>query len=402
MHATTAGVSSSSQAAAGAAAFHGSRDPGGGGGGPSSDVTAHGCSRRYHHNAGVGSSSASGVVAARRSTQRRGGGSSTRHYAAVDGGVDDDALVDPGPPPPVALVSFTRPGGGGAAELGLVENGQWLWTIPGDKYPGGMTQLIAEWCDAAGPAGLSPEDALERERRGDPVPLSSVTLLPPIPAPPSIVCVGKNYLEHVGEVDTNLPGISRAEAPSVPLIFTKAPTSVVGHRGGIVFPRGVTDQVDYEGELGVVMGKRGVGISKEDAYDFVFGYTVVNDVTARDVQKRHQQWYLGKSFDTFCPMGPWIVPKRALGAGGDPQRLNIGTAVNGARRQGSNTRKMIFDIPTLVETVSRCMTLQPGDVIATGTPAGVGAGMTPKGFLKVGDTCEVTVQGVGTLSNQVV
>jgi len=287
----------------------------------------------------------------------------------------------------------------------LVENGQWLWAISSDKYPQGMPQLIAAWSDAAGPPGMSPADALERERRGDPIPLSSVTLLPPIPAPTSIVCVGKNYLEHVGEVDTSLPGISRVEAPSVPLIFTKAPTSVVGHKGGIVFPEGVSDQVDYEGELGVVIGRRGVGISKEEAFDYVFGYTIINDVTARDVQKRHQQWYLGKSFDTFCPMGPWIVPKRALGPGGlglDPQRLDIGTTVNGQRRQRGNTEQMIFDIPELLATVSRCMTLQPGDVIATGTPAGVGAGMTPPGYLAVGDTCEVTVQGVGTLTNTVV
>jgi 2-keto-4-pentenoate hydratase/2-oxohepta-3-ene-1,7-dioic acid hydratase in catechol pathway len=330
-----------------------------------------------------------------------GGGSFIRHHAASAAAGTAASVVDPGPPPPVALVSFTR-AKNGAVELGLVENGQWLWAIPSDKYPGGMAQLIEQWFDAGGAEGVAPADALERERRGDPVPLASVALLPPLPAPTSIVCVGKNYLEHVGEVDTNLPGICKAEVPEVPLIFTKAPTSVVGHQGGIVFPAGVSDQVDYEGELGVVIGRRGAGISREEAYDYIFGYTIINDVTARDVQKRHQQWYLGKSFDTFCPIGPWIVPKRALGAGGDPQRLDIGTTVNGARRQGSNTAKMIFDIPTLIETVSRCMTLQPGDVIATGTPAGVGAGMTPKGFLKVGDVCEVTVQGVGTLSNKVV
>lgn len=324
--------------------------------------------------------------------------------AGQDEVASSSSIVEPGAPPAVALVSFSRSRGrtDGTTELGLVENGQWIWPVSGEKYPGGMTQLIAEWFDAGGPEGLSPDEALERERRGDPIPLEQVTLKAPIPAPPSIVCVGKNYLEHVGEVDTNMPGISKAEAPTVPLIFTKAPTSVVGHGGAIEFPAGVTEEVDYEGELGVVIGRRGKAISKDEAYDYVFGYTIVNDVTARDVQKRHQQWYLGKSFDTFCPMGPWIVPKRALGEGGDPQRLNIGTAVNGVRRQGSNTEKMIFDIPTLIETVSRCMTLQPGDVIATGTPAGVGAGMNPKGFLKPGDVCEVTVAGVGRLSNKVV
>ena len=162
----------------------------------------------------VGRDTFSSAVAARRCTQRRGGvgvgvgvgggrsSSSTRHYAAAATTAASASIVEPGPPPPVALVSFTRGGGNNAnaAELGLVENGQWLWAIPSDKYPSGMTQLIEAWCDAGGPAGLSPEDALERERKGDPIPLSSVTLLPPIPSPPSVVCVGKNYLEHVGEV----------------------------------------------------------------------------------------------------------------------------------------------------------------------------------------------------------
>jgi 2-keto-4-pentenoate hydratase/2-oxohepta-3-ene-1,7-dioic acid hydratase in catechol pathway len=201
------------------------------------------------------------------------------------------------------------------------------------------------------------------------------------------VCVGKNYLEHVGEVDTHMPGISKTAPPALPIIFTKAPTAVTGPGGGIVFPAGVTHEVDYEGELGVVIGKGGKAIAKEDAFDHVFGYTVINDVTARDVQKRHQQWYLGKSFDGFAPCGPWIVPKRALvdsEGGCDPQKLLIGTTVNGDRRQGSDTGQMIFDIRTLIETVSRCMTLRPGDIIATGTPAGVGAGMDPKGVAEGG------------------
>ena len=339
------------------------------------------------------------VTSAARSSSSRGSHvrvspttpSSRRGVAAA---ASAGRAVEPGPPPHAALVTFSR-SAGGAPELGLVENGEWLWTVSGEAYPRGMIDLVRALHDA----NLTPAEILERERRGDPIPLSSVTLLAPIPAPPSVVCVGKNYLEHVGEVDTNLPGISKAEAPSVPIIFTKAPTSVVGHRGGIIFPTGVTEEVDYEGELGVVIGRAGKAISKEDALDHVFGYTVVNDVTARDVQKRHQQWYLGKSFDTFCPMGPWIVPKRGIR---DPQALEIGTTVNGERRQGSDTSKMIFDIRELVAVASRCMTLQPGDVIATGTPAGVGAGMDPKEWLRVGDTCEVTVRGIGTLTNTVV
>ena len=289
-----------------------------------------------------------------------------RAFAAQPG-----PIVQPGPPPAVALVTFTRKG-------------------------------------AAKPSDLTDPDAHEVgivEGAGDPIPLTQVDLLAPIPNPPSVVCVGKNYLEHVGEVDTHMPGISKTAPPALPIIFTKAPTAVTGPGGGIVFPAGVTHEVDYEGELGVVIGKGGKAIAKEDAFDHVFGYTVINDVTARDVQKRHQQWYLGKSFDGFAPCGPWIVPKRALvdsEGGCDPQKLLIGTTVNGDRRQGSDTGQMIFDIRTLIETVSRCMTLRPGDIIATGTPAGVGAGMDPKGWLKVGDVCEVTVSGVGTLSNPVV
>ena len=331
-----------------------------------------------------------------------------RAFAAQPG-----PIVQPGPPPAVALVTFTRKGAAkpsdltdpDAHEVGIVEGGQWLWPIPRSKYPRGMTQLVAAMHAAGGTDGLDPVDLLERERAGDPIPLTQVDLLAPIPNPPSLVCVGKNYLEHVGEVDTHMPGISKSSPPALPIIFTKAPTAVTGPGGGIVFPAGVTHEVDYEGELGVVIGKGGKAIAKEDAFDHVFGYTVINDVTARDVQKRHQQWYLGKSFDGFAPCGPWIVPKRALvdsEGGCDPQKLLIGTTVNGDRRQGSDTGQMIFDIRTLIETVSRCMTLRPGDIIATGTPAGVGAGMDPKGWLKVGDVCEVTVSGVGTLSNPVV
>jgi 2-keto-4-pentenoate hydratase/2-oxohepta-3-ene-1,7-dioic acid hydratase in catechol pathway len=335
--------------------------------------------------------------------------------------------VDVGPPPHVALVTFARTPGA-KPELGLVENGHWLWTLDpdGKKYPRGMLDVIEQWHDGSRTGGRSNEDMLE-ERKGDPVPLESVTLLAPIPDPPSIVCVGKNYLEHIGEVDSSIPGISSigAAPPEYPIIFTKAPTSVIGHGESIKIPSSVSVSIDYEGELGIVIGARvppGSVVDAETAWACVFGFTVVNDVTARDTQKKHQQWYLGKSFDTFCPMGPWLVPKRTFvgsfassadghTGGVDGGRLQallrtdgvrMGTAVNGEIRQSSSTSAMLFDVPNLLAVVNRAMTLRPGDVIATGTPAGVGAGMDPKGFLKNGDTCVVSVEGIGRLRNPVV
>ena len=337
------------------------------------------------------------------------------------------AAVDAGPPPHVALVTFER-SPGQRPELGLVENGHWLWTldVDGTRYPRGMLDVIERWHDATSGGRMS-DEILETERKGDPVPVASVTLLAPIPDPPSIVCVGKNYLEHIGEVDSSLPGISAAGAapPEYPIIFTKAPTSVIGPGASIKIPPGVSNAIDYEGELGVIVGRAtppGSIVDAESAWDAVFGFTIINDVTARDVQKQHQQWYLGKSFDTFCPMGPWIVPKNALRSrkrsaedgDGDEWRaenadaayvvkngVGLGTVVNGERRQASDTSLMLFDVPALLQVVNRAMSLRAGDVIATGTPAGVGAGMDPKGFLKRGDTCEVTVEGVGVLKNRV-
>lgn len=327
--------------------------------------------------------------------------------------------MDAGPAPHVALVTFARTPGA-KPELGLVENGIWLWTLDGTAYPNGMLSLIEKW-HAGSPegGGRSTEDILDKERKGDPVPVDSVALLTPVLDPPSIVCIGKNYLEHIGEVDATLPGISLmgAAAPEYPIIFTKAPTSVIGHGQAIeIPPKHVTQSVDYEGELGIVIGKLvvpGTIVDAETAWNAVFGFTVVNDVTARDTQKQHQQWYLGKSFDTFCPIGPWVVPKRGLlglgaeSSASDVQKLigetglGIGTNVNGEWRQSSKTNAMLFDVPAILAVVNKAMTLRPGDVIATGTPAGVGAGMDPKRFLKKGDECAVTIEGIGTLRNPV-
>lgn len=223
--------------------------------------------------------------------------------------------------------------------------------------------------------------------------IESVTLLAPIPKPAkNIFCVGKNYAEHAIEMG------SKDDIPEHVMVFTKAPTSVIGHKATILDHKEVTEQLDYEGELAVVIGKQGIGIKREDALDYVFGYTIINDVTARDLQARHKQFFIGKSLDTTCPMGPWIVHKSAIG---NPNNLNIQTLVNGEVRQDSNTENFIFPVEEIISVLSQGMTLEPGDIIATGTPAGVGKGFKPPRFLKSGDSIEVSVEGIGTLSNVV-
>ncbi|HEX7623725.1 MAG TPA: fumarylacetoacetate hydrolase family protein, partial [Anaeromyxobacteraceae bacterium] len=193
------------------------------------------------------------------------------------------------------------------------------------------------------------------------------------------------------------PGAADA-VPSAPIIFTKAPEAVVGPGEAIRYPTGVSEQVDYEAELAVVIGTGGRGIRREDALRHVFGYTVVNDVTARDLQARHKQWFLGKSLDTFCPMGPWIATADEL----DPSAgVDVRCWVNDELRQHGNTLDLVFDVPTLIATISAGMTLQPGDVISTGTPAGVGIGFKPPRFLRPGDVVRIEIEGIGVLENAI-
>jgi 2-keto-4-pentenoate hydratase/2-oxohepta-3-ene-1,7-dioic acid hydratase in catechol pathway len=183
-----------------------------------------------------------------------------------------------------------------------------------------------------------------------------------------------------------------------PIVFTKVPECVVGPHDDVLVPSEVSTQIDYEAELAVVIGKGGKNIARAAAMSHVFGYTVVNDVTARDVQMRHGQWDLGKSFDTFCPMGPWIVTADEF----DGTRTRVRCWVNGELRQDGPTENMIFDIPTLIETISRGITLYPGDVIATGTPAGVGMGMSPPRYLRAGDVVRVEIDRLGAIENKFV
>jgi 2-keto-4-pentenoate hydratase/2-oxohepta-3-ene-1,7-dioic acid hydratase in catechol pathway len=226
--------------------------------------------------------------------------------------------------------------------------------------------------------------------------LKDVKLLAPIPRPMrNIFCVGRNYHAHAKELSTTVFKDNNADPNAWPIVFTKVPECVTGPYDNVHLPLTVSQQIDYEAELLVVIGVEGKNISKTDAMSHVYGYTVVNDVTARDVQMRHQQWDLGKSFDTFCPMGPWVVTADTF----DGLNAQVTCWVNGELRQDGNASHMIFDIPTLIETCSRGITLYPGDLIATGTPAGVGMGLNPPQYLKPGDKVRIEIANLGVIEN---
>lgn len=237
---------------------------------------------------------------------------------------------------------------------------------------------------------------------GESVALTDVCLRAPIPHPRrNIFCVGKNYLDHVKEIKDSKLGEAQgamANLPKHPVVFSKVPEAVIGTRVGIDSHPTATQEMDYEAELAVVIAKKGKAISQADAMKYVWGYTIVNDVSARDVQAKHVQFHIGKSFDTFCPMGPWLVSADEI----NEKNTKIQCWVNGELRQDGNTEQMIFDIPTVIESISAGMTLYPGDVIATGTPSGVGMGFKPPRFLKKGDNIKIQIEGIGVLENPVI
>jgi 2-keto-4-pentenoate hydratase/2-oxohepta-3-ene-1,7-dioic acid hydratase in catechol pathway len=242
----------------------------------------------------------------------------------------------------------------------------------------------------------------EAVRDGARLALSEVTVLAPFAGlRRNIFCIGKNYREHAREFTRSgyEAGARKDDAlDPFPAVFTKPPTSVVGSGQLVDLHCGVTDSVDYEGELALVIGRRGRNIRREDAYGHVWGYVIVNDVTARDRQRNHKQWFMGKALDTFCPMGPWVATADEV----DPENLELKTWVNGELRQSARTSDLLFDIPTLIETLSAGMALLPGDIISTGTPAGVGIGFDPPKFLRPGDTVSISITGLGTLTNMFV
>jgi 2-keto-4-pentenoate hydratase/2-oxohepta-3-ene-1,7-dioic acid hydratase in catechol pathway len=255
-----------------------------------------------------------------------------------------------------------------------------------------VTDMVKLMGEAAAATTVSPQR----------IPLSNVELLAPIPLPArNIFCVGKNYISHAREFSrSGFDAGHRAaseEIPDYPIVFSKPPQTVIAHGQAIWAAADITDALDYEAELAVIIGRGGRGIRKAAAMSHVWGYSIVNDVTARDWQKRHKQWHLGKSFDTFCPMGPLAVTADEVDGG----QLAIRCWVNGELRQHANTRDLIFDIPTLIETISAGITLYPGDIIATGTPAGVGIGMDPPKYLKAGDVVAIEIEGIGRLENPV-
>ncbi len=282
------------------------------------------------------------------------------------------------------LVTFSRDG---SRALGIVIDDDVVDLTTADGTLTDMIDLIAR-----GDEGLAHvTDLLDRARRH---PLDSVHLEAPLAPRKNILAVGRNYLEHIHEVKDQARPV-----PEHPIVFTKPPTSVIGPGSPIDTGNDPSDTTDYEGELGVVIGPGGKRIAPSDAWDHVFGYTIVNDVTARALQRRHGQWLIGKGPDTFCPMGPWVVTADEFA---DIGAVWVRTTVNGEERQAAPVSDMIFDIPTLISTLSGVMTLEPGDVIATGTPGGVGMGFDPPVYLTAGDVVEVTIDGIGSLTNPVV
>ncbi|MBS7806022.1 fumarylacetoacetate hydrolase family protein [Variovorax sp. PCZ-1] len=280
---------------------------------------------------------------------------------------------------------------GGQPHVGTVSSdGQELTALDVSRADRGVLPVLQ---------GLVRGEALPASK-GTRLPVSAVQLHAPMRKPlRSLICVGRNYRAHAAELAGSVFTSNANDQMQWPIVFTKLAECVVGPHDDVLLPGAqISEQIDYESELAVVIGKGGKNISAARAMEHVFGYTVVNDVTARDVQMRHSQWDLGKSFDTFCPMGPWIVTADEL----QHDNIRVRGWVNGELRQDGNTKDLIFNIPNLIETCSRGITLMPGDVIATGTPAGVGMGMKPPRYLKSGDVVRVEIDGIGAIENRFV
>jgi 2-keto-4-pentenoate hydratase/2-oxohepta-3-ene-1,7-dioic acid hydratase in catechol pathway len=251
---------------------------------------------------------------------------------------------------------------------------------------------------AAGDAALERAAALVATEPG--VPLADVRLRAPIRPPNNVMCIGKNYADHAREfAGSGFDAAQQQVVPTSPVVFTKARSSIVGPGDGVTVSADPTGTSDYEGELAVVIGRGGRGVGEADAERHVYGYTIVNDLTVRELQKRHVQFFLGKSAATYCPMGPQIVTRDEIS---DVTACRVRTRVNGELRQDAPLADLIFGIPKLIAVISASVALEPGDVIATGTPAGVGLGFDPPRYLVPGDVVEVSVDGIGTLTNRAV
>ncbi len=267
-----------------------------------------------------------------------------------------------------------------------------------------MVDLISQWqtCEPILQRALSTSDA-DLQKQNALHPLSSVQLMAPIPRPrKNVFCLGRNYAEHAAESARafgQTSPLAAPQTPQYPAIFTKAPTSVIGPYDEIPYDPRVSEEIDWEGELAIVIGRPGKNISRRDAMSHIFGYMVLNDVSARDIQKRHgNQFFKGKSLDGTCPTGPWIVTVDEVS---DPGNLELWTRVNGVEKQHDTTASMLLDIPGTIEALSLGMTLESGDIIATGTPAGVGFARQPAEFLHPGDVVEIEIAGIGMIRNTV-
>ncbi len=265
---------------------------------------------------------------------------------------------------------------------------------------GGVRLLVAPGNGGLADGGLlglltSGADLHAEAQEAEASAMNAVTFAAPIPRPArNIFCVGKNYADHAKELASS---VFKDTTPAFPMVFSKVPETVIGPGEPILIDPSISTAIDYEGELAVIIGTAGRNIAKADAMRHVWGYTIINDITARDLQQRHNQWLLGKSQDSFCPMGPWAVTADEI----DLADTAIRSFVNGEPRQNGNTRDLIFDVPTLIATISAGITLKPGDIIATGTPAGVGMGFDPPRYLKHGDVVRVEIDGIGALENPV-
>ncbi len=280
------------------------------------------------------------------------------------------------------LITYTT---GSAPQLGVLTDDQ-ITPLGNSGIAADMLSLVQ-----AGPAALEQVRAYVQSGTLPTLPLSSVRLLAPLANPPKLVAIGLNYLDHCRE--QNVP------VPTKPLVFTKFPSSIIATGQDIVWQAEMSQQVDYEAELAVVIGKRARFVSPEQALDCVFGYTIINDISARDIQFGDGQWVRGKSLDTFCPMGPHIVTADEIT---DPQTLAIRCKVNEQYLQDSNTKEMVFGVRQLIVELSKSFTLEPGDIISTGTPHGVGVFRKPPVYLQNGDQVTVEIEKIGSLLNHCV
>jgi 2-keto-4-pentenoate hydratase/2-oxohepta-3-ene-1,7-dioic acid hydratase in catechol pathway len=296
----------------------------------------------------------------------------------------------------------------GESHVGLLRDNQIIdlsiWLSQGAGHSGSALDMLRLIALGEAGTGMCHEALTESDAAlnaaGALVPFSTSLLLAPIPRPTkNVVCLGRNYLEHMKE-SIRAFGEAPQPPPEHPVFFTKAPTAVAGPYEDLHFDFSISDKLDWEAELGFVLGTGGKNIKREEALDYVFGYLVVNDISARDLQKRHgNQYFKGKSLDNSCPIGPWIVTSDEVP---DPADLRVYTRVNGEEKQNGYTGDMFAGVPEIVEALSEGMTLEPGDIVATGTPTGVGHARNPPEFLKHGDVVECEVDKVGVIRNRIV